>query len=94
MRMSGFDNKKGICAGLMTVPQLSATLAAAAVALQLEMITPPFFNAIVCLSIFTTLPVPTLVKLLIVKGGIRFDQVAGDLAGLPEEAGDIGEDLV
>jgi len=74
MRLSGFDNKKGLCAGLMTVPQLSATLAAATVALQLHMITEPFFNAIVCLSIFTTVPVPTLVRLLIIKGKIKWQE--------------------
>ncbi len=72
MRLSGFDNRKGICAGLMTVPQLSATLAAATVALQLHMITEPFFNAIVCLSIATTIPVPTLVRLMITKGKMEF----------------------
>ncbi len=72
MRLSGFDNRKGICAGLMTVPQLSATLAAATVALQLHMITEPFFNAIVCLSIVTTIPVPTLVRLMILKGNMVF----------------------
>ncbi|MBU4012411.1 MAG: hypothetical protein KJ550_02985, partial [Proteobacteria bacterium] len=87
MRLAGFGDKKGLCAGLMTVPQLSATLAAAAVALQLQMIGPAFFNAIVCLSIFTTIPVPTLVKLLIVKGNIRFDQVEENLTELvPETA--------
>jgi Kef-type K+ transport system membrane component KefB len=90
LRLAGFSHKKGLCAGLMTVPQLSATLAAAAVALQLQMIGPAFFNAIVCLSIVTTIPVPTLVKLLIVKGNIQFDQIdeqlAGDLEPLePEE---------
>ena len=75
MRLSGFGNKKGVCAGLMTVPQLSATLAAAAVALQLQMISATFFNAIVCLLILTTVPVPTLVKLLIVKGNIQFHEL-------------------
>ncbi|MBU4099919.1 MAG: hypothetical protein KKH20_00900, partial [Proteobacteria bacterium] len=71
----------------------SATLAAAAVALQLQMIGQAFFNAIVCLSIFTTIPVPTLVKLLIVKGNIRFDQVEENLTELvPETA--IEEDTV
>jgi Kef-type K+ transport system membrane component KefB len=75
MRIAGFSNPKGICAGLMTVPQLSATLAAAAVALQLNMLEARFFNAIVCLSILTTMPVPTLVRLLIVKKQITFDAI-------------------
>jgi Kef-type K+ transport system membrane component KefB len=94
MRLSGFSHKKGLCAGLMTVPQLSATLAAAAVALQLQMISAAFFNAIVCLSIFTTLPVPTLIKLLIVKGNIRFDQVEDHLAGALPAENDLDEELV
>ncbi len=93
MRLSGFGDKKGLCAGLMTVPQLSATLAAAAVALQLQMIGSEFFNAIVCLSIVTTIPVPTLVKLVIVKGKVRFDQVEDHLAELLAEP-DVDEDLV
>ncbi|RJP62079.1 MAG: cation:proton antiporter [Candidatus Auribacter fodinae] len=89
MRLSGFNNAKGICAGLMTVPQLSATLAAANVALHLKMIRPEFFNSIVCLSILTTIPVPTLVKYIISKWNIRFDQVEDqvlqDFATEPEE---------
>lgn len=93
MRLSGFGNRKGLCAGLMTVPQLSATLAAAAVALQLQMISATFFNAIVCLSVLTTLPLPTLVKLLIVKGNIRFDQVEDKLIGMVGEEG-IEEDTI
>ncbi len=75
MRLAGFSNPKGICAGLMTGPQLSSTLAAAAVALQLNMLEARFFNAIVCLSILTTIPVPTLVRLLIVKKHITFDAI-------------------
>lgn len=93
MRLSGFSHMKGLCAGLMTVPQLSATLAAAAVALQLQMITETFFNAIVCLSVLTTIPVPTLVKLLIVKGEIKFDQVEEKVASLMQEP-DIDEDTI
>lgn len=93
MRLAGFTNKKGLCAGLMTVPQLTATLAAAAVALRLEMIGPEFFNAIVFLSIGTTLPVPSLVKLLIVKGKIRFDAVEDQIQAMLAEP-EIDEELV
>jgi hypothetical protein len=72
---------------------LSATLAAAAVALQLQMISATFFNAIVCLSVLTTIPVPTLVKILIVKGKIQFTQADEQIAGLvPEE--DVDEDTI
>lgn len=74
LRISGFGNRKALCAGIMTTPQLDATLAAAAVALQLDMISPTFFNAIVCLSLFTALPAPILLKLFIRKFRIRFDQ--------------------
>ncbi len=80
--LAGFSHKKSICAGLMTVPQLSATLAAAAVALELELLTPRFFNAIVFLSIATTIPVPILVRLMITKGKIRFDQVEDSLGSI------------
>ncbi len=73
MRLSGFGNRQGLCAGLMTVPQLSATLAAAAVALNLRLLDETFFNAIVVLSLATTLPVPTLVRLLIARSGVAFD---------------------
>jgi Kef-type K+ transport system membrane component KefB len=91
MRLSGFNNKKGFCAGLMTVPQLTATLAAAAVALQLQMIKPEFFNAIVFLSIGTTIPVPSLMKLVIIKGKIRFDAIEDQITGTFESP---DEDLV
>lgn len=73
LRLSGFGNRQGLCAGLMTVPQLSATLAAAAVALNLRLLDETFFNAIVVLSLATTLPVPTLVRLLIARSGVAFD---------------------
>lgn len=73
LRISGFGNGKAFCAGVMTIPQLDATLAAAAVALQLDMISPAFFNAVVCLSLFTALPAPVVLKLFISKNRIRFD---------------------
>jgi Kef-type K+ transport system membrane component KefB len=72
MRLAGFSNRKGLLAGLMTVPQLSATLAAAAVGLSLNIIPYNFFNAVIVLSIFTTIPVPVLVKYLIKKMNITF----------------------
>ncbi|MBP5226627.1 MAG: cation:proton antiporter [Kiritimatiellae bacterium] len=81
LRLSGFSHMKGLCAGLMTVPQLSATLAAAAVALDLKMLDDNFFNAIVVLSMVTTIPVPMLVRVLIYKCHITFDQ-AKEMIGL------------
>jgi Kef-type K+ transport system membrane component KefB len=85
LRAAKFSNAKGLCAGLMTVPQLSATLAAAAVALQLDMIEPRFFNAIVCLSILTTIPVPTLVRMLIIRKNIKFDSLDEKVEAIFEE---------
>ena len=74
MRLSGFGNRQGLCAGLMTVPQLSATLAAAAVGKELGMLDDNFFNAIIILSIVTTIPIPTLVRLIIERSGVKFTE--------------------
>ena len=74
MRFSGFGNRQGLCAGLMTVPQLSATLAAAAVGKDLGMLDNNFFNAIIILSIITTIPIPTIVRLIIERSGIQFTE--------------------
>lgn len=84
MRISGFGNRQGLCAGLMTVPQLSATIAAAAVALELKLLDEIFFNAIVVLSLATTLPVPTLVRLLIARSGVSFDTSIRGTAAIRE----------
>lgn len=81
MRVSGFSHTKGILAGLMTIPQLSATLAAAAVGYTLNIIPQNFFNAIIILSIVTTIPVPILVKLIIVKSKVTFDGIEDQLKG-------------
>ena len=62
MRSCGFNNPQSIAAGLMTVPQLSATLAAAAIGKDMGLLNDNFFNAIIILSIVTTLPVPSLVR--------------------------------
>ena len=84
MRISGFNNSQGLCAGLMTVPQLSATLAAAAVALSLDLLDETFFNAIVVLSLVTTLPIPTLVRLVIARKGVAFDTQECGAAAIKE----------
>lgn len=65
MRACGFSNAEGLAGGLMTVPQLSATLAAAAIGKDMGIIDSHFFNAIIILSIVTTLPIPNLVRLVI-----------------------------
>ncbi len=72
LRICGFSNLKGICAGVMTVPQLSATLAAAAIGKELGMLDNNFFNAIVVLSIITTLPVPNIVRWMIEHYQLKF----------------------
>ena len=85
MRLAGFGNPEGICAGLMTVPQLSATLAAAAIGKNLGMLDDNFFNAIIVLSIVTTLPVPNLVRLVIDSFKLTFPTVNRELYELKEE---------
>ena len=79
MRLSGFSSAKGLCAGLMTVPQLSATLAAAAIGKDLGMLSDDFFNAIVVLSIITTLPIPNLVRMVIERGKLQFKEIESDV---------------
>lgn len=74
MRLTGFSHWHGIAAGLMTVPQLSATLAAAAIGKDLGMLNNQFFNAIIILSIVTTLPVPSLVRWIILRRSAVFHQ--------------------
>lgn len=85
MRLAGFGNPEGVCAGLMTVPQLSATLAAAAIGKNLGMLDDNFFNAIIVLSIVTTLPVPNLVRLLIECFKLSFPTVNRELYELKDE---------
>ena len=85
MRFSGFSSGKGLCAGLMTVPQLSATLAAAAIGKDLGMLSDDFFNAIIVLSIITTLPIPNLVRFVIEKFKLDFsDKSYVELYKVPE----------
>ena len=85
MKFSGFNSGKGICAGLMTVPQLSATLAAAAIGKDLGMLSDNFFNAIIVLSIVTTLPIPNLVRFIIEKFKLNFSDVGtGEAYQLPQ----------
>ncbi|MBR2508426.1 MAG: cation:proton antiporter [Lentisphaeria bacterium] len=91
MKLSGYSNAKGICAGLMTVPQLSATLAAAAVGKDLGMLDDHFFNAIVILSIVTTLPIPTLVRAIIYGKKLTFDPVKEEVYTIPRS---INDDLI
>lgn len=78
LKLTGDSNAKGLCAGLMTVPQLSATLAAASIGKELGMLNDNFFNAIIILSIVTTLPIPSLVKWVISAFNIKFEDQLAD----------------
>ena len=79
MRLSGFHDRAGLAAGLMTVPQLSATLTAAAIGKSLGILDEQFFNAIIILSIVTTLPIPNLVRKVIYgKGHNLSDEALAD----------------
>ena len=79
MKLAGFSAGKGLCAGLMTVPQLSATLAAAAIGKDMGMLSDNFFNAIIVLSIVTTLPIPNLVRFIIEKFKLDFSDTGSDI---------------
>ena len=72
LRITGFSNAAGFTAGLMTVPQLSATLAAAAIGKDMGILNDTFFNAIIVLSIVTTLPIPNLVRWVVNKSKLSF----------------------
>jgi Kef-type K+ transport system membrane component KefB len=72
MRVTGFNSAAGLTAGLMTVPQLSATLAAAAIGKDIGILNDTFFNAIIILSIVTTLPIPNLVRWVVQKTKLSF----------------------
>ena len=86
MRLTGFPNTQGLCAGLMTVPQLSATLAAAALGKTLGMLDDNFFNAIIFLSIVTTIPIPSLVRCLIQKESPSFEVTEDEAFVVPDES--------
>lgn len=85
MRLCGFDHVKGLCAGLMTVPQLSATLAAAAVGKNIGMLNENFFNSIVILSVVTTIPIPSLVRWLFRHFRITFDFIGEEAVRVPDQ---------
>ena len=78
MKLSGFSNSASLSAGLMTVPQLSATLAAAAIGKDLGILDTQFFNTIIILAVVTTLPIPSLVRLVIEKGKVKFEDAEND----------------
>jgi len=95
MRICGFSNAKGFCAGMMTVPQLSATLAAAAIGKDLGMLSDNFFNAIIVLSIVTTLPVPSIVRWIIEHYKLNFAPI-GSAKDTPYEVpeGEDGDEIL
>lgn len=85
LRVTGFDNVHALCGGLMTVPQLSATLAAAAVGRSLGMLDDNFFNAIIVLSIVTTIPIPSIVRGIISHSRMQFIPTEVEAYTVPDE---------
>ncbi len=85
MRVCGFNNAQGVAAGLMTVPQLSATLAAAAIGKDLGLLNENFFNAIIILSIVTTLPVPSLVRVVLSCNKKSFEETDYHVPGVVKD---------
>ena len=85
MRLCGFNNPQGVAAGLMTVPQLSATLAAAAIGKDMGLLGENFFNAIIILSIVTTLPIPTLVRAVLACNKRSFEETDYRVPGVVKE---------
>ncbi len=88
LKVCKFPGSQAFCAGLMTVPQLSATLAAASIGKELGMLDANFFNAIIILSIVTTLPVPTLVRIIIERTRAPFEPLADHNFTLPPPEND------
>lgn len=85
MRICGFNSPQGVAAGLMTVPQLSATLAAAAIGKEIGMLDKEFFNAIIILSIVTTLPIPSLVRMVLACNKSSFEETEFRVPGVVKE---------
>lgn len=75
MTFSGYKPRPALAAGLMTVPQLSATLAAAAIGKDMGILSDNFFNAIIILSIITTLPIPSLVRIVLHGSDQKYSHV-------------------
>ncbi|MBR2374592.1 MAG: cation:proton antiporter, partial [Lentisphaeria bacterium] len=90
MKFSGFSNAASFSAGLMTVPQLSATLAAAAIGKDLGILDTQFFNTIIILAVVTTLPIPSLVRFVIEKGKVAFEDSGSDQHYTPRVVKDEG----
>jgi Kef-type K+ transport system membrane component KefB len=63
-RWDGFSYREAVIAGIATTPQLSTTLAVVITAVQLELMPVSLINAIVMLSLVTTLAAPLLLKYL------------------------------
>ena len=85
MKCSGFNTPASVSAGLMTVPQLSATLAAAAIGKDLGILDTQFFNTIIILAVVTTLPIPSLVRWVIDKGNVAFEEAETQTPGAARE---------
>ena len=80
MKCSGFSAPAALSAGLMTVPQLSATLAAAAIGKDLGILDTQFFNTIIILAVVTTLPIPSLVRWVVERSNLAAGEAEKDHA--------------
>ena len=80
MKCSGFNASAALSAGLMTVPQLSATLAAAAIGKDLGILDTQFFNTIIILAVVTTLPIPSLVRWVVERSNLAAGEAEKDHA--------------
>jgi Kef-type K+ transport system membrane component KefB len=85
MRISGFDRVQSLSAGLMIVPQLTATLAAADIGRTLNIISQDIFTSVVVMSIVTTIPIPIILQWLMKKYKPSFQYVDIQLPNIPEE---------
>ncbi|XRP97269.1 cation:proton antiporter [Methanocaldococcus sp. 16A] len=71
-RILGYDKLKSICGGLLTTPQVSASLVAATVGRELGILSNEFFVAVVALSLITSTIIPIVVKHIFVKNCSKY----------------------
>ncbi len=71
-KLIGYNKLQSICGGLLTIPQISASLVAASVGRELGIISDEFFVAIVVLSLVTSMITPIFVKKLVMDNREKF----------------------
>ena len=80
-----FDDLAALSAFVKLLIYIPLALAAAAIGKDLGMIDNNFFNAIIILSIVTTLPVPTLVRFIIARTKMKFTEETEEAYPVPDE---------